>query len=341
MSEARQYYRPLVQIGPARPAGALMLAGGWGWFSHIEVLARGCLPKVIGLPEAPETVIEALTKPRPDIGGLSLCQPRVMGILNTTPDSFSDGGLHAAASDAIASGIAMRDAGVDLLDIGGESTRPGADFVPVEEEIRRTEPVIQGLRAAGVKSLISIDTRKAEVATAALSAGADLINDVSGFTFDTALAPLAAQADVPVCVMHALGDPATMQQDPQYEDVLLDVYDFLEGQIALLERAGVQRERIIADPGIGFGKTLDHNLMLLSRLSVFHSLGVPVLLGASRKRFIGTIGKASQADRRAPGSMGVGIAALSHGIQLVRVHDVSETLQAFALWRAVMTGKYL
>lgn len=308
---------------------------------HLEVLARGRLPRVIPLTEAPSTAIDVLVEPRPDIGSLSMDKPRVMGILNTTPDSFSDGGLHAAADDAVRAGKAMRAAGVDILDIGGESTRPGAETVEPEEEIKRTSPVVRGLRAADVDTLISIDTRKAAVAEAAVAAGAGLINDVSGFTYDPDLAGVAASHDLSVCVMHALGDPETMQNDPKYDDVLLDVYDFLEAQIALLERSGVGRHQIVADPGIGFGKTLEHNLALLSRLSLFHSLGVPILLGASRKRFIGTIGKTEQADTRLPGSLGVGLAALSHGIQLLRVHDVPETIQAIALWRAAMSGRQI
>lgn len=340
MTSARAYLRPLVQVGPARPRGALRLAGGWGWFSHLEVLARGRVPQVIRVSDASSEALAPLTEARADIAGLSMECPRVMGILNTTPDSFSDGGVHAAAQDAVAAGIAMRDAGVDILDIGGESTRPGAQFVEIEEEIRRTAPVIAGLRKAGVSTVISIDTRKQPVAEAAQAAGAALVNDVSGFTFDPDLAPFCAKADLPVCVMHALGDPATMQQDPQYDDVLLDVYDFLATQIAALEATGVPRARIIADPGIGFGKTLEHNLTLLGRLSLFHSLGVPILLAASRKRFIGTIGNEPQADARAPGSIAVALAGLAHGIQMVRVHDVPQTLQAIALWRAAMAGKH-
>jgi dihydropteroate synthase len=319
----------------------MRLAGGWGWFTHVEVLVRDQLPKVIPAGELPDNVADKLTQPRCDIAGLSLDRPRIMGILNTTPDSFSDGGKHAALDDAIAAGKRMRDDGVDLLDIGGESTRPGSETVEVAEEVARTAPVIAGLRAAGVKTLISVDTRKAHVAEAALNAGAGLINDVSGFTFDGALAPLAAKHGVPVCVMHALGDPATMQQNPQYDDVVLDVYDFLEGQIAKLEAAGIARGNIIADPGIGFGKSLVHNLALLSRLSLFHALGVPILLGASRKRFIGTIGGATIASERMPGSLAVALAGISHGVQLIRVHDVPQTIEAAALWRAAMLGKHL
>ncbi|GAA6174899.1 dihydropteroate synthase [Sulfitobacter pacificus] len=339
MTEPTAYFRPLVQSGPIRPTGAVQLAGGWCWFSHLEVLARGRIPKVIPLTEAPADVIDRLAAPRADIGGLSLSSPRVMGILNATPDSFSDGGLHAAAADAVRAGKAMRDAGVDLLDVGGESTRPGAETVAINTEIDRVVPVISGLRRAGVKSLISVDTRKTAVAQAALEAGAGLINDVSGFTYDAGLAPLAAQQEVPVCVMHALGDPATMQVDPRYDDVLLDVYDFLETQIAALVKSGIPRDRIIADPGIGFGKTLEHNLTILARISLFHSLGVAVLLGASRKRFIGAISLTEQADARVAGSLGVVLAALSHGIQFVRVHDVPQTVQAIALWRSAMAGR--
>lgn len=341
MSPEDHYLRPLVQTGPSRPKGAMRLAGGWGWFTHLELLGRGRLPQVIALEDAPTEAIDRLASPRADIGDLSLNRPRVMGILNATPDSFSDGGLHFVAADAVAAGIAMRDAGVDLLDVGGESTRPGAETVPPQAEINRVAPVIDGLRANGVEALISIDTRKAAVAKAAIEAGAGLINDVSGFTYDDALAPLAATTDLPVCVMHAQGDPATMHQNPTYEDVLLDVYDFLDVQIAALEAIGIDRARIIADPGIGFGKTLEHNLSLLSRLSLFHSLGVPLLLGVSRKRFIGTIGAAPQAEHRLPGSLAVALAGLTHGVQLLRVHDVPQTIQAIALWRAAMAGRQL
>jgi dihydropteroate synthase len=314
----------------------LELAGGWGWFTHVEVLQRGAPARVVPVSDLPETPGHQLTKPRIDIAGLSMDRPRVMGILNTTPDSFSDGGLHHAPEAALAG--AGRMAGADILDVGGESTRPGAAFVSPDKEIARTVPVIEALRKAGVTKCISIDTRKATVARAALDAGADLVNDVSGFTFDPDLAPLCADRSAPVCVMHAQGDPETMQQDPRYDDVLLDVYDALQARIDDVQAMGVARDRIVADPGIGFGKTLDHNLALLARLSLFHGLGVPILLGASRKRFIGTIGGADQADHRMPGSIAVALTALQHGIQIVRVHDVPETVQAIALWRASVAG---
>lgn len=331
------YFRPLAQTGPGRPSGALRLAGGWAWFSSVEVLSRNKASMVIPISDLPRDVRARLTDPRADVAGLRFDRPRIMGILNTTPDSFSDGGLHYEVNDAVAAAHRMQAA--DILDVGGESTRPGAAFIPADVEIERTAPVIRALRNAGVRQCISIDTRKAVVAEAALDAGAHLVNDVSGFTFDDALTPMCATRAVPVCVMHAQGDPTTMQQDPTYDDVVLDVYDFLERQISRLQAAGVSRDRIIADPGIGFGKTLEHNLSLVSRLSVFHGLGVPILLGASRKRFIGTIGGADQADQRMPGSVAVALAALQHGTQIVRVHDVSETAQAIALWRAAVAGE--
>lgn len=334
------YHRPLVQIGPAQPEGAVTLAGGWGWFTHVEVLNRASAPRVIPAAELPQVALETLSAPRAPVAGLSFDRPRVMGILNATPDSFSDGGRHADPQVAVAAGEAMRSAGVDMLDVGGESTRPGAETVPAVVEIARVVPVIEGLRASGAGA-ISIDTRKAAVADAAVAAGAGLVNDVAALTFDPALAPFCAARGLPICVMHAQGDPATMQRDPRYDDVLLDVYDYLAERIAALEAVGIERSNIIADPGIGFGKTLDHNLALLARLSLFHSLGVPVLLGASRKRFIGTIGGGEAGEDRAPGSIAVALAALNHGIQFLRVHDVVQTIQAIALYRAAMAGKQI
>ncbi|WP_282059630.1 dihydropteroate synthase [Roseobacter litoralis] len=330
------YFRPLLQSGPVRPRGAMSLAGGWTWFTDVEVLERGRPSQVIPAMDAPPAVLTTLTRERVSIAGLDFNKPRVMGILNVTPDSFSDGGTHHSVADALAGAAQM--VGVDLLDVGGESTRPGAQLVPALEEIERTAPVIQALRQAGHAMAISIDTRKTPVAEAAIDAGATLVNDVSGFTFDADLAPLCAARQVPVCVMHAQGDPATMQARPEYDDVLLDVYDFLALQIDRLVQIGVPRDQIIADPGIGFGKTLEHNLRLLSHLSLFHALGVPILLGASRKKFIGTLGGAEKARDRMPGSLAVALAALKHGTQIVRVHDVPQTLQAIALWRAVVAG---
>lgn len=331
----------MVQIGPAMPETALRLAGGWGWFTHAEVLSRDAPARVIAADEIPSGIMARLTAARPDIAGLSMDRPRIMGILNTTPDSFSDGGQHEDVADAVSAGMLMAQSGADIIDIGGESTRPGARFVPVETEINRTAPTIAALRAAGLGLPISIDTRKAAVAEAAVAMGANLVNDVSGFTFDPGLAPFCQTHRLPVCVMHAQGDPETMHLNPSYSNVLLDVYDMLEQQIGTLEATGIPRGAILADPGIGFGKTLDHNLALLARISLFHMLGTPLLLGASRKKFIGTIGQAPEAKDRMPGSVAVALAALAQGVQMVRVHDVGATQQAVRLWHASYLGTVL
>jgi len=327
-------FRPLVQHGAARPDGAHPLAGGPLWFTHVEALGRNTPPRIMAADEVAPAQLQRLSAPRAPVAGLDMRQAQIMGILNVTPDSFSDGGRHNAPDLAVKAALDMASGGAAVIDIGGESTRPGADPVPEQEEIDRTAPVIAALRRASDVP-VSIDTRKTNVARAALKAGAGLVNDVSGFTFDTTLAGLCADKGVPVCVMHSKGDPATMQEAPHYDNVLLDVYDFLEARIAELERAGIARARIVADPGIGFGKTQAHNLTLLQNISLFHGLGCAILLGASRKRFIGTLGNAPRADARAPGSIAVGLAALAQGVQILRVHDVNETAQAIRLWQAV------
>ncbi len=326
------YFRPVVLHGPARPAQAVPLAGGPLWFTHAEALDRG-RAEVVPVSDIPAGPLARLTSAREPVAGLPMDRPQIMGILNVTPDSFSDGGRYADPSDALARGRDMAAAGATLIDIGGESTRPGAEFVPADTETARTAPVIAALRSE-LDRPVSIDTRKADVAEAALDAGATLVNDVAGFTFDAGLAPLCAARGVPVCVMHAQGDPETMQDAPHYDNVLLDVYDFLDARITALEAAGIPRRAIVTDPGIGFGKTVEHNLTLLRNIALFHGLGCPILLGVSRKRFIGTIGEAPRTDDRAPGSIAVGLAALAQGVQILRVHDVAETAQAVRLWQA-------
>lgn len=328
------YYRPIAMTDPARPREALTLAGGWCWFAQVEVLARDAAPQVVAARDLPPDVQERLTAPRPDFAGLAMARPAVMGILNVTPDSFSDGGRFIDPAAALSQARAMAE-GADVLDIGGESTRPGAAEVAVEEEIARTAPVIAALRAGGLRSAISVDTRKAAVAEAALAAGAGIINDVSAMGFDAGMAGLAAAQAAPIILMHSVATPATMQDDPRYDDVLLDVFDALQARIAVAVAAGIPRDRIMVDPGIGFGKTQAHNIALIRGISLFHDLGVPVLLGASRKRFIGSIGHEPQADRRGPGSVAVALAGVAQGVQMIRVHDVAETRQALRLWQAV------
>ena len=291
-TEAMTYYRPIVSTDSARPASAVPLAGGWAWFSHAERIERHGTRHLIPATEIPEAMLARLTAPRAPIVGLSLDRPRLMGILNTTPDSFSDGGLYQATDAAIARARVLLVEGADLLDLGGESTRPGADEVPVAEEIARTAPVIAGLRATLCAAPLSIDTRKSSVAGAALAAGADMVNDVAALSFDPGLGRVVAKAGVPLCLMHSVGSPKTMQADPRYDDVLLDVFDGLAARIAAAEAAGVARARILIDPGIGFGKTIADNLALLRGIALLHGLGCGLVLGASRKRFIGTLGGA-------------------------------------------------
>ncbi|MFN3823630.1 MAG: dihydropteroate synthase [Pseudorhodobacter sp.] len=336
-------FRPIPQTGPARPETALTLAGGWCWFTHAEVLERGRRAVVIPVADMPEAALVRLTAPRrvPGLSGLAPGRPALVGILNVTPDSFSDGGRFLDAGAALAQAQALIDAGTDMLDIGGESTRPGSREVSATEEIARTAPVIAALRAAGVATPVSIDTRKAVVAKAALDAGAGMVNDVSALAFDAGLGALVADREVPVCLMHAQGDPATMQDDPRYDNVVLDVLDFLEDRIRLAEGLGIARDRIIVDPGIGFGKTVAHNLALIARLSAFHALGCPILLGASRKRFIGTLTGEPQADRRVPGSVAVALAGAAQGAQILRVHDMTETRQALTLWVACIEEHHI
>ncbi len=329
------YYRPIAQTDPLRPATALPLAGGWTWFDRVEVLDRGEKPRLIAASDVPGDVLDRMTEPRPPLAGMFWGRPHVMGILNVTPDSFSDGGRFLDKDRAVGHAQAMVRAGADIIDIGGESTRPGAQKVPAEEELRRTEPVIRALREGGVDAPISIDSRKSAVVSAALKAGASMVNDVAALTHDPALARVVAESGAPVCLMHAQGDPATMQDSPEYDDVLLDVYDFLAGRLDFAEEHGIPRGRIIVDPGIGFGKTTEHNLRLLSGLSLFHGLGCVLLLGASRKRFIGTLSGEAEASRRVAGSVSVALHGARQGVQILRVHDIPETKQSLALQMAI------
>lgn len=334
----KDYLRPIAMSDAARPAGALSLAGGPCWFDRVEVLRRDTPPRVVGVSDLDAAARARLSAPRPAFGGLDLSVPRIMGILNITPDSFSDGGKFLKPDAALMQARLMA-GGAEIIDIGGESTRPGAAEVPVEEEIARTAPVIRALREGGLEAPISIDTRKAAVARAALEAGASWVNDVTAMQFDAGMARVVAETRAPVILMHSIATPATMQDDPRYDDVLLDVYDALAARVAEAEAAGIARANIAIDPGIGFGKTLTHNLALLRRLSLFHDLGLPVLLGASRKRFIGTIGAEAEAARRMPGSLAVALWGVAQGVQMIRVHDVAETRQALSLWQAAAKGE--
>lgn len=267
--------------------------------------------------------------------GLELDRPLVMGIVNTTPDSFSDGGFNFDARTAIASGLAMVEAGADIVDVGGESTRPGAAPVMRDEELARVLPVVRALAQRGV--VVSIDTRHAEVMEAAVHAGARIINDVTALEGPGSLAT-AARTGAAICLMHMRGQPQTMQDNPVYGCAPLEVYDYLAGRIRACEAAGIQPERIATDVGIGFGKAAAHNAQLLAGLALYHGLGCPILLGASRKRFVAALSRGEGPAERLPGTLAAHLAGLDAGAQIIRVHDVAETVQAVKVWQAMKTA---
>ena len=256
-----------------------------------------------------------------------------MGILNVTPDSFSDGGQWSSHDAAIAKGVALAADGADVIDVGGESTRPGAAAVPEDEELRRVMPVVEKLAASGY--VVSIDTAKAAVARAAVEAGAAVVNDVSAATLDPLMLPTVAELGVPYVLMHMRGTPRTMQQDPRYDDVVAEVFDHLAETLDHAVAFGIARERVVVDPGIGFGKTVAHNLELLRRTRELTSLGRPVMVGTSRKSFIGKLTDGAQEDDRLEGSLASAAIAVANGAAMVRVHDVAETVRAVAVARAI------
>ena len=324
------------------------LAGGLNWFGLVELIRiegeKRAASELIPVDRIEERFDEGMAADWKRITAqrdalqlgqrtIRLDQPQVMGIVNTTPDSFSDGGAYADASAAAEAGALMAAQGAAIIDVGGESTRPGATMVWEEDEIQRILPVIQRLSAGG--NAVSIDSRKSAVMSAALGAGAHMVNDVSALTWDAQSAGVVAAAGAPVVLMHHRGDPQSMQKDPRYEDALVEIYLWLEERIAAAEQAGIAREKILVDPGIGFGKTVAHNLELMNGLALLHGLGCPIVLGASRKRMIGALANEAPADRRLPGSLTLALKAVEQGAQIVRVHDVPETVQALKVWRGV------
>ena len=320
------------------PSGEHGLAGGWARFTDMDVVQRHadggysiCRMGLDDLLQAADdrnlasAVMDRLLAPRDPFAGLSMTAPRLMGILNVTPDSFSDGGRHNAPARAIAAARAMQDAGAAIIDIGGESTRPGAAPVTRNQELARVLPVLAGLRNSG--AVLSIDTRHAEVMRRAVAGGAGIINDVGALRGDGAV-DAAAAAGVPVVMMHMQGTPETMQADPQYGFAPVEILEFLEARVQAAEAAGIPRALMAIDPGYGFGKTVTHNLQLINWTAMLHMLGVPILIGASRKSSIAKISAGEDADQRLPGSLALAMAALRQGAQMLRVHDVGETMQA-------------
>jgi dihydropteroate synthase len=350
--------RPVGLRGPAEVDNSaehlLCLAGGDLRFSHCEAIwraGRGASRAVLALSDiapwaevrhpgnavAAEALLGRLSAPRAPLAGLTLNRPRIMGILNVTPDSFSDGGDRADPQVAVRDGLAMLAAGADILDVGGESTRPGAPPIGLDEERARVLPVVEALAKAG--AIVSIDTRHAAIMREAVAAGAAIINDVTALEGDPESLAATAACGVPVILMHMQGSPQTMQANPTYQSAALDIYDYLAGRIAACAAAGITADRVVVDPGIGFGKNLDHNLQLFEELALFQGLGTAVLLGASRKSFIAKL--APRADGQVPGpkqrlagSLAAALFGLQRGVQILRVHDVAETCQAVAVWQA-------
>ncbi|EFH10171.1 dihydropteroate synthase [Teichococcus cervicalis] len=330
--------------GPAafqalRDGHALPLAGGPSAFALVRLIEEGRdlgIHPLSAVPEGWEEALAPLTRRPLPFAGLPTDRPLVMGILNVTPDSFSNGGQHLDPGAAIAAGHAMLEAGADILDIGGESTRPGADPVTPEEEIARIRPVVRELAKAAV---VSIDTRHAATMQAALEAGAEIVNDVTALRQDARSVRVVQEARAPVVLMHMpVLDPRRMQAATDYEDVVLDVARFLRQRVETAEALGIPRGRIALDPGIGFGKTVEQNLLLLNRLPLLASIGCRILVGASRKRFVGEVtGVEAPADRLA-GSVAVALAAAAAGASILRVHDVAETVQGLRMWRACAEG---
>ena len=341
------HLRPVqfVDTPVGRDGAVARLAGGMTWFLAYEVIEDGARRTVsvadldlLLRDDRAARLHAAITAPRAPLTlgsrTLRFDQPSVAGILNVTPDSFSDGGtLQDDPAAATSAGVAMAAAGAALIDVGGESTRPGAATVWEGDEIARVVPVVERLARAG--TLVSIDTRKAGVMEAALGAGAAIVNDVAALLWDERALDVVAKAACPVVLMHS-PDPAKGPHGGSgYGDVVTEVFDWLEARIAAVVAGGVDRNRIIVDPGIGFGKSLSDNLALLNELAIFHGLGCPLLLGASRKRMIGALSNEAPANERLGGSIALALAGLGSGAQLLRVHDVAETVQAVRVWRGL------
>jgi len=323
-----------------RAAADAVAAGQAAWLAGGPVafcLARrdGAVLPVASLPATWQPVLACITRRPPPWAGLPAHRRLVMGIVNVTPDSFSDGGRHAATDVAIAAGRAMAAAGADIVDVGGESTRPGSQPTPVAEEQARILPVIRALATAGIA--VSADTRNAATMAAALDAGARIINDVSALAHDQAAAAFVAQRGCPVVLMHMRGTPATMQSRTDYADIALDVTRELAARLEVAIAAGIAPEAIALDPGIGFAKAPGQNEALLARLPVLLNLGCRIVAGVSRKGFIGRVSGEADAMRRLPGSLAAGLQALAGGASVLRVHDVAETVQAVRVWHAIVT----
>lgn len=334
----RLYLRPIPRWPADAPRGALPLAGGPLVFAEVELIRRGGARRLALASELEPAALAPLTAPRPPLVGLDWSRPRLMGVVNVTPDSFSDGGINLDPAAALARCRELAAAGAGILDLGGESTRPGATPVPPGEEWSRVGPVLEGLqriRAEMPEVSVSIDTRHAKVMRAALAVGVDIINDITALTGDAESLPVVASSTARVVLMHMQGTPATMNVAPDYENVVLDVFDFLEARIDACATAGIARERLIVDPGIGFGKRGPENREILRNLTIFHGLGCPILVGLSRKG-LGVSQQSIPPQAREPTSHAAAMHALSSGVQMLRVHDVAGARQVVELWRRMV-----
>jgi dihydropteroate synthase len=329
-----------VAFQAVRDGHALPLAGGPAAFTLVRLIEDGGdlgLHPARDLPERWNPLLGLLTRRPLPFAGLPADRPLVMGIVNVTPDSFSDGGQWADAGAAIAAGHAMLEQGADMLDVGGESTRPGATPVTPEEEIARILPVVRELSKAAV---VSVDTRHPATMQAVLDAGAEIINDITALRQDPRAARMVAEARAPVVLMHMPAlELKAMHSATDYDDPVLDVARFLRQRVETAEALGIPRGRIAIDPGLGFGKTAEQNLLILQRLPLLAGIGCRVLVGASRKRFIGTVTGVEMASQRLVGSLAVAQAAAGGGAAILRVHDVAETVQALRMWRACVEGR--
>jgi dihydropteroate synthase len=364
-ADSRIYLRPIHFVDSPQQHdddACLRLAGGMLWFSAVELIVNSdartsrhivtvrewdaTLKKLpAGHAERAAQIMGHLVAPREalQMGDriVRLDQPKVMGIINATPDSFSDGGKNVDADAAVAAGISMASAGAAILDVGGESTRPGAPLLWEGDEIKRVEQIIAKLASSG--NAVSVDTRKAAVMESALSAGARMINDISALLYDDRSVEIAKAADCPVVLMHAPSQSSDPHKGGEYRDVVSEVYDMLEARVEALVASGIARAKILVDPGIGFGKSLSDNLAIINNLSIFHGIGCAILFGASRKRLIGALSNEAAAVQRLGGSIYLAMKAVEQGVQMVRVHDVPETVQAIHVWRglrdAALTAK--
>ena len=339
----KYYVRPI--LNNIKNKDSLNLGSSKLYFDKIELITRNGkdisskylhLKEVTRLPrDISKTIriqLKKITKTRKKIKNLNFNKPLIMGILNVTPDSFSDGGKFLSIDNAYAQYKKLKKEGAVIVDIGGESTRPGSKTVPAKKELQRIMPVIGQIKSNSKNSLISVDTRKSTVMKAVLKYNIDFINDVSGLRHDSKTISFLKNAKIPFIIMHSISNPAKMQKTIKYNDVLLDVYDFLENQIRKCKLKGISENKIIIDPGIGFGKTLKQNLTLIKKISLLHSLGLPVMLGSSRKSFIGKIQKNELYEDRTGGSIASVLYGMSQGVQLFRVHDVYETNQAIKVY---------